>query len=225
MFSTLQVLSRQKMRTETVEFFSENDYDDSVSVSSYWTNSSRSSIWDQDESCLFHPSPLASLGFSTFAVSSFSERPEDELMKDYLVSWKQYVASKPRSRRKTSKRFGSKSNSRRADKSALLSAFWADAAKQMAQAKTLVSSFIDSVSMGSATETCRCVVARWRDLAVRVKKSERKFKEAILRCMLQCFSEWRVFATRQRDLSASASTIAAQVTKWLLFQPVTLSYL
>ena len=185
-----------------------SSYDDGASISFSITGSSRSSVWDQDDSCLFQPSPLASLGFSTFAVSCASDKSAYELMNDAFLSWKRSVGSKPCART-ASQRAAALSHN---NSTALLRTFWSAAVTQMAQTKLLVRSAMSGASRVSEIGLCRYVFTEWVGRASRLRESERNFKQRNARCLLKCFSEWRIFSTRQKDLSASASTIAAQVS-------------
>jgi hypothetical protein len=209
-----------------------SDCDETCSLS---TNISQTTIWDEEESCLFNESSLDSLAVFNQPVHNLST---PDLIKNCLYGWKHYVKTKSRRNLLVHKRpvtlkerklpsclyfvdFTARTSKPSATTTDITSlpidfrpdsiSFWEDATKQLRNVKALINISIQKMLWGHVLETCYLIFAAWRTHIDIVKARIKRVIQIEITSLQKSFSEWRVFATRQRDLSESASAIASQV--------------
>ncbi len=98
-----------------------------------------------------------------------------------------------------------------AKKSVGLLDYFSDSIHQLRKSKTVINVFIHGLLAGYRTEMFYLVFAAWRTCTKKAKTRRKKSCRKKKNCLRHAFSEWRVFAARQRDLSESASAIASEV--------------
>jgi hypothetical protein len=226
---------KQALR-ESYEWIS--DCDETCSIS---TNISQTTIWDEEESCLYNESSLDSISFLNQPVHKMST---SDLMQNCFIEWKHYSKRKSRNffllqhKRLPGKErklpqclyfvdFTARTSKQPAATTDITSlpidfrpdsmSFWEDATKQLRNVKALINISIQKMLLGHVLETCYLIFAAWRSHTGNVKAQLKRVFQNSTTSLYKAFSEWRVFATRQRDLSESASAIASQVWFIILF--------
>jgi hypothetical protein len=99
-----------------------------------------------------------------------------------------------------------------AKKSLGLMDYFSDSIQQLRKSKTVVNVFIHGLLAGYRMEMFYLIFAAWKTCAEKAKAHTQKSQLDTKNCLHHAFSEWLVFATRQRDLSESASAIASEVS-------------
>ncbi len=218
------VVFKQKIR-ENSEWIT--DFDDVCSIS---TNLSQTTIWDEEESCLFNESSLDFLNHPIHELSTL------ELTKNFLYAWKHYIlnrhnlfARQQHQQLKARKLpqclyfvdFTARTTKLPAMDTDITSlpidfrpdsiCFWEDATKQLQNVKALINISIQKLLLGHVLETCYLIFAAWRTHTVIVKTRFKRLFQNTTISLHSSFREWRVYAARRRDLSESASAIASQV--------------
>jgi hypothetical protein len=230
-FCALSFLTFLWAMQENRESFEWNtDFDDVCSLS---TNLSQTTIWDEEESCLFNDSSLDCLACLNQSIHELSTT---DLIKSCLYEWKHYAHNRsnlfaqqqyvPKKERKLPSclyfvDFTARTCKQPATNTDITSlpidfrpdsiSFWEDAAKQLRNVKALINISIQKMLLGHVLETCYLIFAAWRTHTGMAKARFKRLSQSTTISLHNAFREWRVFATRQRDLSESASAIASQV--------------
>jgi hypothetical protein len=90
--------------------------------------------------------------------------------------------------------------------------YFSDSIQNLRRSKTVINVFIHGLFAGYRMEMFYLRFVAWRTCTEKSKACKKKSIDAMKTSVHHAFSEWRVFATRQRDLSESASAIASEVS-------------
>jgi hypothetical protein len=90
--------------------------------------------------------------------------------------------------------------------------YFSDSVQHLRKSKTLINVFIHGLVAGYRMEMFYLRFVAWRKCTEDSRARQGKSSSAAKTYLHRAFSEWRVFATRQRDLSESASAIALEVS-------------
>jgi hypothetical protein len=97
--------------------------------------------------------------------------------------------------------------------------YFSGSIQQLRKSKTVINVFIHRLFAGYRMETFYLIFAAWKTCTDNARVRKGKLHRDTKNCLQHAFSEWRVFATRQRDLSESASAIASEVGFVILLVP------